>query len=181
MSKGERQEFHKLNRSTEKTLKRAAVERSAQLRAEVEEQLSAIYPENHPLWSELTPAGEVGIAELDVRLAEICRKAGIAPECRPKLELSWWNRGQSMFKERRIELRKRMYARIEALQQTAFTQIEQRCLDMQTRIVAAGLSTEAAREFLKGWPTIEQLMPSPDIKEMEKVLKISRQRELPDD
>jgi len=60
-------------------LKRAAVERSAQLRAEVEEQLSAIYPENHPLWSELTQVGEKGIAELDVRLAEICRKAGIAP------------------------------------------------------------------------------------------------------
>lgn len=56
MSKGERDEFHRLNRNTEKTLKPAAVERSARLRAEVEEQLSAIYPQNDLRWVELTEA-----------------------------------------------------------------------------------------------------------------------------
>jgi hypothetical protein len=181
MSKGERDEFHRLNRNTEKTLKRAAVERSARLRAEVEEQLSAIYPQNDPRWVELTEAARNGVKELDERLAEICRKAGIAPECRPQLNVSWYGRGESMFKERRDELRKRMYSRIEAIQQTAFTKIEQRCLDLQTRILAAGLSSEAANEFLQGWPTIEELMPAPDIKEVQKVLKTEPQRHLLDD
>jgi hypothetical protein len=171
MSKGERDEFHRLNRNTEKTLKRAAVERSARLRAEVEEQLSAIYPENDPRWAALSEAAKNGFRELDDQLAEKCRKAGIAPECRPSLNVSWYGRGENMVKVRRDELRKRMYSRIEAIQQTAFAKIEQRCLDLQTRILAAGLSSEAANEFLKGWPTIEELMPAPDIKDVQKVLK----------
>jgi hypothetical protein len=53
---GKIDEFHRLNRNTEKTLKPAAVERSARLRAEVEEQLSAIYPQNDLRWVELTEA-----------------------------------------------------------------------------------------------------------------------------
>lgn len=171
MSKGEREEFHRLNRAREKTAKRDAILRASQLQAEVEDQLSAIYPENDPRWATITEAANRGVRELDEQLAEICRKARIAPECRPELAVSWYRRGENMFKQRRDELRKRMLARIEAIKQSAFAKIEQRCLDMQTRIVAAGLSTEAAQEFLKSWPTIEELMPPPDIKEVQRVLK----------
>jgi len=48
---------------------------------------------------------------------------------------------------------------IAAIEAKAITQIEVSCLNAQTQLALAGLSSEAARGFIDKLPAIEKLMP----------------------
>jgi hypothetical protein len=50
-------------------------------------------------------------------------------------------------------------AAIDAIEAKAITEIETSCLQAQTELTVAGLSSEAARSFLERLPGIETLMP----------------------
>lgn len=62
-----------------------------------------------------------------------------------------------------MELRKTAQARIEAAAKAARTTIEARSLEVQTELLAAGLTSDAARAFLASMPTPAQLMPTVDV------------------
>jgi hypothetical protein len=61
--------------------------------------------------------------------------------------------------KRRTELRRMARTKIEAIEQKAITEIELSCLEAQTQLAVAGLSSESARVFVERLPGIEALMP----------------------
>src|SRR5262249_59369971 len=60
---------------------------------------------------------------------------------------------------RQQELRTMAKIKIEAIEAKAVTEIETSCLQVQTELTVAGLTSESARSFLKRLPGIETLMP----------------------
>jgi hypothetical protein len=50
--------------------------------------------------------------------------------------------------------------RIAAIEAKARVEIELSCLDAQTKIAVAGLTSDAARLFLEKLPSIKELMPA---------------------
>ena len=61
--------------------------------------------------------------------------------------------------KRRIELRRMATTQIEAIERKAITQIELSCLEAQTHLAVAGLTSGAAKEFIEKLPSIDVLMP----------------------
>lgn len=50
-------------------------------------------------------------------------------------------------------------AQIEAIEQKAVVEIELSCLNAQTQLAVAGLSSDAAKQFITALPSIDALMP----------------------
>jgi hypothetical protein len=57
------------------------------------------------------------------------------------------------------DLRRAAHKRIDAATRTAKHEIDRRSLDVQTQLVAEGLTSARAIEFLTSMPTVEVLMP----------------------
>jgi hypothetical protein len=49
---------------------------------------------------------------------------------------------------------------IEAIERKAIVQIELSCLDAQTKLAVAGLTSDVARQFIEKLPAVEALMPA---------------------
>src|SRR5262249_60213510 len=74
--------------------------------------------------------------------------------------LHWRHRGYDNSVELcRRELRRMAESKVQAIEQKAITEIELSCLEAQTRLALAGLTSEGARGFLERLPGIEGLMP----------------------
>jgi DNA-binding protein H-NS len=162
MTKGEREELARLIRQREKVLKSAARQRSAELIADFENQMSQIFSfDQDEIWAQATRAAEAEVAKAQRAVAARCRDLGIPDRFAPSLRLAWSGRGyDNAVEKRRIELRRMATTHIEALERKAATQIELSCLDTSTKLLAAGLTSEAARQFLDALPSVEGLMPA---------------------
>ena len=79
-------------------------------------------------------------------------------------------RGETGTKARREELRKVAMTRIAALEAEAVTRIETKALEASTRLLATGLTTEAAQEYLDSLPKVEDMMPVLVISEVQALL-----------
>ena len=55
----------------------------------------------------------------------------------------------------------------------ARTEIERHSVDAQTALIADGLSSDVAREFLENMPAVEALMPPLDAPEIKQLLDSS--------
>jgi hypothetical protein len=60
---------------------------------------------------------------------------------------------------------------IVAIEKEACTKIELHCLETATQILAHGLTSAAAREFLAALPAITELMPPLDVQQVETMLE----------
>src|SRR5688572_20805225 len=106
MTKGERTELAKLVRQRAKVAKDQAAQRAAELRADFEQQLAAIYkPEDDPIWKQLHARALDVVVEAKEQLAERCRELGIPKSFAPDLNLHWFGRGENAVAQRRSELR----------------------------------------------------------------------------
>jgi len=167
MRKSEREDLQRLIRQREKVLKSAAKQRSAELLADFENQMGSMYSfDQDEVWANATEVAEREVAKAQDRIAAQCAKMGIPERFAPSLDVHWYSRGENAVKERRAELRKMAVTRIEAIESKAIVEIEKECLDLQTRVALAGLSSNAARQFVEGLPRIETLMPALSIAEM---------------
>jgi hypothetical protein len=150
-------------RQREKLAKTMAKERSASLKAKVEEQLNAIYSfDQDETWESAHDAAEKVVEEARRTVAERCKELGIPARFAPDLHLGWYSRGENASKERRAELRKIADARIDELEMQARTKIERMSITAQTEIISIGLS-DTAKVFLEKLPSIEALMPELDV------------------
>lgn len=161
MTKGERDDLVRLIKQREKIAKSAAQQRSAQMLAEFERQVSAAHAfDNNQVWNAAVEAGrraaEKAMSEIDAESARL----GIPEEFRPKLSWGWASRGQNSFAERRTELRRLAQAEIAAVEKAAMVQIEAQSVGAQTRVIANGLDSEAAISFLNELPPVDTLMPA---------------------
>jgi hypothetical protein len=135
MSKSEREDLQRLVRQREKVLKSAAKQRSAELIADFENQMGQAF-------------------------AARCRELGIPAQFAPSLNFGWMPRGhENAVSQRRAELRRMARTQIEAIERKAITEIEVQCLEAQTQLALAGLTSQAALAFVEKLPSIETLMP----------------------
>jgi hypothetical protein len=161
MSKGERDELLKLIRRQEKVAKTAAAQRSADLMADFERKLVAIYtPNDDAAFAQLYEEARSAVQVADARLAERCEELGIPKKFRPRLSVDWYGRGESALASRRAELRKVAQSNVAAMEQRAKSEIERDSLERQTRLLSGGLQSSAAQVALDTMPTVESLMPS---------------------
>jgi hypothetical protein len=161
MTRGEREDLQRLIRQREKVLKSAAKQRSAELLADFENQMGSEYAfDSDEVWASAMKAAEAEIHKAKGRIAERCRQLGIPKQFAPDVDLCWHHRGYgNSVKQRREELRLMAETQIEAIERKAITQIELSCLEAQTQIAVAGLTTDLARQFIEHLPSIETLMP----------------------
>ena len=80
-------------RREERAAKTLLKQRSAQLRARMEEQLAAVYRADHDRRKAITEEAEQRVNQWDDQIAAICRDMGVPEEFRPRLTLSWYSRG----------------------------------------------------------------------------------------
>lgn len=100
------------------------------------------------------------MAKWQSQLAARNRKLGISARFAPSISLDWHHRGYgNLLEKRRKELRKMAQTAIAAKEQKAKVQIELSCLEAQEKIAVAGLTSDAAREFIEALPSIGDLMP----------------------
>jgi len=73
-------------------------------------------------------------------------------------------------RQRRAELTRVAYRKIDELEKEARLQIERAAVDIQTKLVADGLESTKARTWLEAMPTAEQLMPTITVEELQQQL-----------
>jgi hypothetical protein len=161
MNKSEREDLQKLIRQREKVLKSAARQRSAELIADFENQMGSEYSfDQDEVWEQAVKALEPVVRKAQEQIARRCRELGIPERFAPDLDLTWCNRGYDNLVERRkAELRRMAQTRIEAIESKAVVQIEVACLDAQTKLALADLTSDAAKQFIEQLPSIDTLMP----------------------
>jgi hypothetical protein len=167
MTKAERDELVKLVKLRERVAKAEAVQRSAELLAEFERQLASVYSFDDDVWREAHAAVSEARKKANAMIAERCRELGIPERFQPEIHSAWYGRGENASKERRAELRKVAVTRIDALAKAAKATIEHESLKLHTELVAGALESGEARAFLDALPTIEVLMPSLTVAEIE--------------
>jgi hypothetical protein len=167
MTRAERSELGQLIRKRERVMKSAAAERAAQMVAELDRQLAAIYSfDDDAVWAKAKTIAEAAVNEANQEIADRCKELGIPPEFAPGLSFGWYGRNQNAVASRRAELRRLAKSRIEAMQQEAAVKIERLSLEAQTEVIANGLESEAAKLFLTNMPPVETLMPAVDVQEV---------------
>lgn len=168
MTRRDREDLLKLARLQERVARTSAEQRSAELLADFEQQLSSIYSyDQDAVWRKLAEEAIAAVNEADQRIAERCRELGIPARFRPGLNVSWYGRGENALHSRRTELRATARTRIAALEKDAKAKIQQRSVEVQTALMAGGLQTAEARAFVQSMPTAAELMPPLDVRALE--------------
>jgi hypothetical protein len=119
------------------------------------------------MWREAFDSAQQAVTELNARIREQCEQAGIPARFAPSAGLGWRERGQNITAGRRTELRRVAQSRVAADTKSAKAEIERRSIEVQTQLVAGGLISDEAKAFLDAMPTVEHLMPTLDIAQIE--------------
>lgn len=161
MTKAEREDLIRLVKQRERVAKTSAEQRSAAMLAEFEQQISALHAfDNNEVWKAAVEAGIEAAKKANEAVQEEAERLGIPKEFRPRLGFQWARRGENEYRERREELRRVAKAEIDAIEKVARVQIETESVRAQTEIIANGLGSAAAIEFLNRLPAIESMMPA---------------------
>ena len=168
MTKSEREDLQRLIRQREKVLKSAAKQRSAELLADFENQMGQEYSfDQDAVWEQAVKLVDPIIAKAQEQIAKRCHELGIPAQFAPAINLSWHARGYgNSLAQRRVELRRMAQTQIAAIEAAAVMQIGLSCLEAQTELAVAGLTSEAAKRFVERIPKIETLMPALSFREV---------------
>lgn len=171
MTKGERDQLLSLVKKREKVMKMKAQERSAILLAEFDAQSAKIYHwDEDAVWTRVKEEADAAIEKAQIQIAARCKELGIPIEFAPGLQMFWHGRGHNAAADRRAELRRAAKSKIESVEKEALAKIEALSLDAQTQIVAHGLESDAAKQFLEAMPSLESLMPPIVVTEMQALI-----------
>ena len=168
-TKQERDELANLLRRRAKLAKREAERLAAARLAEFERALAAEYRvDDESVWGEAALAAYSAVNEANERVRARCRELGIRDEFAPNIASKWWAFGGRSSAQARIkELRKLAKRRIDADLRAAKVEIEHRSLDIQTDLVARGLTSDEARRFLDRMPLVLELLAPLSVAEIE--------------
>ena len=170
ITSAERASLLVLIRQRERVAKADVQERAAVMLADFERKLAAIYyTEDHPAWKAAHEAAKAAVADARQRVAEVCRDLGIPKAFAPDLSAGWYGRGANASAERRAELRRVAKAEIDVSVKKGQAAIARASVEFQTRIVSAGLTSEAAHALLTELPKPEQLLPPIDLQSLERI------------
>lgn len=172
MTRTERQDILQICRQRERVAKADAVAVAARHRAEFEAQLARIYSwDEDDVWKAAAKAAKEATRQANEQIAARCEQLGIPSRFRPALdEPSWYCRGENAVAQRRAELTRVANTKIDQLLKEAKHAIEAKSVEIQTRLLADGLTSADARVFLKAMPTPAQLMPAVTVEDIQKQL-----------
>lgn len=175
MTRAERNDLILIVRKRERVMKAATVARSAELLADFEAKLGAIYSyDQDEVWRAARNAATEAVEKAKTEIAERCAELGIPKEFAPGIEMGWYGRGESALANRRAEHRKMASTRIVAMEKAAKAKIETYSLEAQTELVREGLTSEAAHKFLTEMPSVEALMPIMAAEDVRNLIEDSR-------
>ena len=165
----ERDKLAGLVRRRAKLAKREAERLAAERLAEFERALAAEYRvDDESVWGEAALAAYSAVNEANERVLARCRELGIRDEFAPDIASKWWAFGGRSSAQARIkELRKLAKRRIDADLRAAKVEIEHRSLDIQTDLIARGLTSDEARRFLDRMPLVSELLAPLSVAEIE--------------
>lgn len=167
MTRTEREDLKKLARERARVAKADAKRRTADLKANFEHQIIQHYDYNRDeVWAEAVAVASAAVKEAQAKVEERCKQLGIPAELAPHLEFGWQGRGPYAVQHMQGDLRRTAYTRIEAMERSAIHEIDRATLEIQTRLVADGLTSASAIEFLGDMPAVDALMPALDILEL---------------
>jgi aminopeptidase N len=168
MTKTEREELKRLARERARVAKADAHRRSADLKAMFEQELLTHYDYNRDdVWKEAVEEAQKAGAAAAEKIAKRCEELGIPAAFAPTLSISWRSQGPMAVEYEQAEIRRAAYKRIEAQERAALADIDRAALEIQTNLVRAGLTSEAAVEFLSTMPSVADLMPPVNISELD--------------
>jgi hypothetical protein len=168
MTKAERDDLIRLIKQRERVAKTAAEQRSAAMLVDFEQQISKLHDWNKDeIWKAAVEAVKEAAQKASTEIAERADALGIPSEFQPSLSFQWLRRGETEYQTRREELRRVAKAEIGALEKVAFVQIERESVRAQTEVIANGLNSVAAIEFLNSLPSIESMMPALDVADIQ--------------
>jgi len=115
----ERDDLERLSRDRERIAKAAVDVRAAELKADLERQLSTTYSfDQDAVWEEAHRASAEVVEQANRAIADQCNKLGIPPQFAPAMDLHWYGRGRTPAKSgerncerpqtRRLTLKERM-------------------------------------------------------------------------
>jgi hypothetical protein len=171
MTKADRENLLRVARMRERVTKSGLQEVGAQLLVDLDKQLESSYSfDQDKIWRESIEMARQAAQEAQAKVKERCRELGIPDRFAPSIyRPGWISTGEQASKERRTELRQLARTQVDAMIKAGKRKVEEASFDVQTRIIASGL-TEQAKEFLEAMPTPEQLMPRLNLGEIEKML-----------
>ena len=170
LTKSERTDLLRVARLRTKVARTAVEQRAAELMADFERQLASIYHfDQDATWRAAYRKAQEVVEEARSKIADRCAELGIPKEFAPGLDLGWYGRGGNASASRRAELRKVAVTRIEAKKREAYAQIERHSAEIQTELLAIGMSADA-RRLLDSMPTAATLLPTLTVSEAELLL-----------
>lgn len=171
MNKTDRESLLRIARMREKVTKSGLAEAGAQLLVDLDTQLATSYKfDSDEIWKEALHLANQAAKAAQAEVQKRCRELGIPDRFAPSISgPGWRSMGEQAVKERQTELRQLARTQVDAMIKTGKRKVEEISLEVQTRIIASGLSTEA-KAFLDSMPTPEQLMPRLNLGELEKML-----------
>jgi len=168
MTKGERDDLIRLIKQRERVCKTAADQRSTAMLAEFEQKISAVHDfATNDVWKAASDAAIAAAKKANEEVEAEADKLGIPKEFQPKINFSWARRGENEYRQRREELQRVAKAEIDTLEKIARVQIETESVRAQTEVIANGLNSADAIEFLNKLPAIESMMPMLDVTEIQ--------------
>jgi hypothetical protein len=169
MQRREREDLERLSRDRERLAKGVVDQRAKELKAEFQNQLSACYSfDQDEVWKEVMRVANEAVSHAQRVVADRCKELGIPPEFAPGPgSIYWVERGENAMKDRRAELTKRAYTRIEAEAQKAKVKIGLAASEIRVQLLSGSLESEEAKRFLAAMPTAEEMMPKFTLREIE--------------
>lgn len=167
MSKAERLELTKIVRQRARLAKDDVSARESQIIADAEAALARKFREDDDAWAEIMAEARGYMSEVKAKLDAKCAEMGIPVEFRPNADLYWFGRGENADPRRRAELRAVVRTQAAASAKRAKLEIDRQSVTLQETLMAGGLASTAAQDFLSSLPTPEQLMPEIQIQALE--------------
>jgi hypothetical protein len=176
MTKHDLDKLLQLVRQEAKALKSATGARAAQVLADFEQKIATKYSIDHkPGWAKLFGQANEIIQKLNAQIVADIEAQGIPAIYAPGAGIGWLDRGENLLAERRAELRRVAESQAEADQKTAQTKVDLWSVKEQRELLAHGLESEQARNFLERRPSLETLMPALRLADIEKDLEKEKQ------
>ncbi len=159
MSSAERTELAKVVRMRAKLAKGDIDQRHKHLLADAEAQLALNFSREDVAWRTIVTEAEASIADVNARIHERCDELGVPQEFRPSYNSYWLGRGENAKAARRAELRRVAQTRLAERAAGAKLEVDRQATNLATQIIAGGLRSGEARDFLATMPSAEELLP----------------------
>jgi hypothetical protein len=172
MTRTERQDLLQICRQQERVAKAQADAVAARRKAEFQAQLARVYSwDENDVWKAATKAAKEYTRQCSERIAAECDKLGIPRWAQPELGgPQWYGRGENAVAQRRAELTKVANTKIDQLLKEAKHAIEAKSVEIQTCLLADGLTSADAKAFLAAMPTPAQLIAVVTVEDVQKQL-----------